>query len=234
MNVFVSRNSTEQQSDKSVYFSHTTPRQALDLDSHAAGKDVGAVAEALERGRSGEQKPRKEVTAAIPGEARQGTVVKDKALLEAATALKKEESLRGMVAGATKPLLHHKLNEQDMQPDDKAGDQDSNKQQHYSPTPNTNHDSIQQDLHSTHSTVPRMVTAVPRMVTAATTAADKTLLEAATVHAKEEEEEMGVRGMVADYRYQAVEERDSSKVCALQHSTRETVDSSRYKQTLLR
>jgi hypothetical protein len=217
-NVFLSRNSLAQQSDKRAFFplptTHTTPRHALDLDVHASAEDVGAVAEALEleRGESGEQKPRKGFTTAIPRKIRQGMAVKDKTLLEAATALEKEEggSMHGMVAGATKPL---KLNEQDAQPEDKNGDKKSNKQQHYSFTPNMNNDSIQQDLRST----------VHRMATA-TTAADKALLEAATALEKKDERGAGVRSMVAEYRYQAVKELHSTKVCALQHSRRGECD----------
>jgi hypothetical protein len=130
-NVFLSRNSSAQQSDKRAYFplptTHTTPRHALDRDLHASAEDVGAVAEALERGGSGEQKSRKGLTAAIPRKPRQGVVVKDKTLLEAATAtaLEKEDE-------------------------------------------------------------------------------------------KEDEGRTGVRSMVADYHYQAVEERHSTTVCALQ------------------
>jgi hypothetical protein len=94
-NVFFSRNSSAQQSDKRAYFplptTHTTPRHALDLDLHASAEDVGAVAEALERGGSGEQKPRKGFTAAVPRKTRQGVVVKDKTLLEAATAQARED-----------------------------------------------------------------------------------------------------------------------------------------------
>jgi hypothetical protein len=129
--------------------------------------------------------------------------VKDKTLLEDKTLEKEGESMHGMVAGATKLL---KLNERGAQPEDKTGDKISNKQQHYSFTPNMNHDSIQQDLRST--------------------AADKALMEAATAQARGDEGGVavrggaGVRGMVADYRYQAVKERQSAKVCALQYSRR--------------
>jgi hypothetical protein len=76
-NVFFSRNSSAQQSEKRAYFplpmTHTTPRHALDLDLHA-----------------------------IPRKPRQGVVVKDKTLLEAATAQAREDEggtgVRSMVA----------------------------------------------------------------------------------------------------------------------------------------